>query len=90
MKLRLLFLLILVVMLIIPTYSQTTPYVPTATMPPADWHLAPNSPYINKGTDGKNPGADIDAVERAICGVIEGRPCGQAPKAATFPTVKKL
>jgi hypothetical protein len=31
-----------------------------------DYHLQPSSPYKNKGTDGKDLGADIDAVNSAI------------------------
>lgn len=34
--------------------------------------LRPDSPYKGKGTDGKDPGADIPAVIRATCGVISG------------------
>lgn len=34
-----------------------------------DYHLAASSKYKGKGTDGKDPGADIDAVLEAIHGV---------------------
>jgi len=34
-----------------------------------DYHLQPSSPYKNKGTDGKDLGADIDAIRSAIRGV---------------------
>lgn len=34
-----------------------------------DYHLGPGSPYKNQGTDGKDLGADIDAVNSAITGV---------------------
>ncbi len=34
-----------------------------------DYHLQPSSPYKNLGTDGKDLGADVDAVESAIAGV---------------------
>jgi hypothetical protein len=34
-----------------------------------DYHLQPSSPYKNKGTDGKDLGADIDAVNSAVAGV---------------------
>lgn len=34
-----------------------------------DYHLGPGSPYKNQGTDGKDLGADIDAVNSAIAGV---------------------
>ena len=34
-----------------------------------DYHLLPSSPYKAKGTDGKDLGADIDAINSAIAGV---------------------
>jgi hypothetical protein len=34
-----------------------------------NYHLAPTSPYKNKASDGKDPGADIDAVQAATAGV---------------------
>jgi hypothetical protein len=34
-----------------------------------DYHLLSSSPYRNKGTDGKDLGADIDAVNSAVAGV---------------------
>jgi hypothetical protein len=34
-----------------------------------DYHLLASSPYENKGTDGKDLGADIDALMNAIAGV---------------------
>ena len=34
-----------------------------------DYHLQSTSPYKNAGTDGKDLGADIDALEAAIAGV---------------------
>jgi hypothetical protein len=34
-----------------------------------DYHLEPSSPYKGKGTDGKDLGADIDAINSAIAGV---------------------
>jgi hypothetical protein len=34
-----------------------------------DYHLQPSSPYKGKGTDGKDLGADVDAVDSAIAGV---------------------
>lgn len=34
-----------------------------------DYHLLPSSPFKNKGTDGKDLGADMDAVMNAIAGV---------------------
>ena len=36
----------------------------------ADYRLASGSPYKSKGTDGSDPGADVDAVEAAISGVV--------------------
>jgi hypothetical protein len=34
-----------------------------------DYHLQPSSPYKGKGTDGKDLGADVDAVVSATAGV---------------------
>jgi hypothetical protein len=34
-----------------------------------DYHLQPSSPYKNRGRDGKDLGADVDAVESANAGV---------------------
>jgi hypothetical protein len=34
-----------------------------------DYHLQPSSPYQGKGTDGKNLGADVDAINSATAGV---------------------
>ena len=34
-----------------------------------DYHLQPSSPYKGLGTDGKDLGADVDAVESATAGV---------------------
>jgi hypothetical protein len=34
-----------------------------------DYHLRPSSPYKGKGTDGKDPGADLDAIRAATAGV---------------------
>jgi hypothetical protein len=47
-----------------------------------NYRLAPGSPYKGQGTDGKDPGADIDAVAAATAGVVSGvwtAPAGQAP-----------
>jgi len=38
-----------------------------------DLHLAPNSAYCKAGTDGKNLGADLEAIARATAGVESGR-----------------
>src|SRR5436190_1729520 len=37
-----------------------------------DYHLATTSPYRNGGTDGKDIGADIDALMAATAGALEG------------------
>src|SRR5690242_8536115 len=51
------------------------------------YRLKDDSPYRHAGTDGKDLGADIDAVERATCGVVEGRPCVPVgPTAPAAPT----
>jgi hypothetical protein len=34
-----------------------------------DYHLQPSSPYKNRGNDGKDLGADVDAIASAIAGV---------------------
>jgi hypothetical protein len=34
-----------------------------------DFHLLATSPYKGKATDGRDPGADIDAVNAALIGV---------------------
>jgi hypothetical protein len=39
----------------------------------ADYHLDAASRYKNKGTDNKDPGADIQEVQRATEGVIAGQ-----------------
>jgi Bacterial Ig-like domain (group 2) len=37
-----------------------------------DYHLLPSSPYKNAGTDGRDAGADIDAVLAATAGAVAG------------------
>ncbi len=37
-----------------------------------DWHLASNSPYKGKASDGADPGADIDMLMNATRGAISG------------------
>jgi hypothetical protein len=37
-----------------------------------DYRLGPASPYKNAGTDGKDPGAAIDALEAATAGAVSG------------------
>jgi hypothetical protein len=39
------------------------------------YELTAGSPFKHAGTDGKDVGADVAAVDAATCGVIEGRPC---------------
>jgi hypothetical protein len=34
-----------------------------------DYHLQPSSPYKHKGTDGRDLGADMDAITAATAGV---------------------
>jgi hypothetical protein len=33
-----------------------------------DYHLQPSSPYKKKGTDGKDLGANVDAINSAVGG----------------------
>ena len=40
-----------------------------------NYRLSGSSPYKNAGTDGKDVGADIPAVERATCGAVNGTYC---------------
>ena len=40
-----------------------------------NYRLADVSPYKGAGTDGKDVGADIDDVEAATCGAIDGTYC---------------
>ena len=42
----------------------------SGTATPADLSLSSNSPYKWKGTDGRDPGADVAAVLKAIQGVV--------------------
>lgn len=39
-------------------------------MSAADLHLSATSPYANKASDGRDPGADVPAVEEATAGVV--------------------
>ncbi|HTD45721.1 MAG TPA: hypothetical protein VK881_00475, partial [bacterium] len=38
----------------------------------SDYHLVPGSPYKNAGTDGRDIGADIDAINAATAGALPG------------------
>jgi hypothetical protein len=42
-----------------------------------NWRLSPTSPYKGAASDGKDIGADIDVIERAIAG--DATPSGQSP-----------
>ena len=38
-----------------------------------NYRLGPASPFKNAGTDGKDPGAAIDALEAATAGAVSGQ-----------------
>jgi hypothetical protein len=44
-----------------------------------DYRLGPRSPYKKKGTDGRDPGAAIDAIEAATAGAVSGRRAPDSP-----------
>ena len=50
-----------------------------------DYHLVPGSPYKGAGTDGRDVGADIDAVMAATAGVIGGVPTSPPPPSPPPP-----
>ncbi len=56
--------------------------------PPDDLHLATGSPHKNAGTDGKDIGADVDAVLAATLRVVQGNPPppSNVPPPAISPT----
>jgi hypothetical protein len=54
--------------------------------PNDDYRLRPDSPYKGAGTDGKDLGADIDAVNEATKGVTDGKPPESQPPAAVSVT----
>src|SRR3989442_1179495 len=56
-------------------YPATLNDVGFADLPRRDYRLGPSSSYKNAGTDGKDVGVDIDAVETATCGAVDGVPC---------------
>src|SRR5205823_1982750 len=56
----------------------TTPVV-NAYYGGADYHLVSGSPYRNAGTDGKDVGADVDAVNAATANAITGTTSGTPP-----------
>jgi len=50
-----------------------------ANLAGGDYHLAPTSPYKNAATDGKDPGADIDALTAATASALSGGGTGGGP-----------
>ena len=52
-----------------------------------DYRLQATSPYKNAGTDGRDVGADIDSVNAATAGVVNGIGPGAPPADTTPPTV---
>ena len=51
------------------SYPTTTTAVGLANIAAEDYRLLPTSPFKGKATDGRDPGADIDAVAAATVGV---------------------
>jgi len=62
------------------SFPLTTADVGFVNVAAGDLHLAARSPYHGRGTDGRDPGADIDAVLSAIRGVVR-------PPSPTSPAV---
>jgi len=56
-------------------------------LPGGIFRLAGSSPYKNAGTDGKDIGADIDVVDAATCGVVNGTYCQAFGGAPVGPTL---
>ena len=52
-----------------PKDAKAVGFVNFANGNGGDYHLRPNSPFKGKGTDGKDLGADVDAVLAAVAGV---------------------
>jgi len=52
-----------------------------------DYHLASSSAYSNAGTDGEDLGADIDGVNRATAGAVNGTTTTPPPSDTTPPAV---
>jgi len=63
--------------------SSYNPGVGFANYAGADYHLTASSPYKNAGTDGRDLGADIDAVLAATATAVSGN----TPSDTTPPTV---
>lgn len=53
------------------SFPRTIADVGFVNVAAGDLHLAATSPYHGHGTDGRDPGADIDAVSRATRGVVQ-------------------
>jgi hypothetical protein len=53
----------------LPASTETVQFVNYDGGNGGDYHLQPSSPYKGKATDGKDLGADVDAVNSAIAGV---------------------
>jgi hypothetical protein len=53
----------------LPASTETVQFVNYNGGNGGDYHLQPSSPYKGKATDGKDLGADVDAVNSAIAGV---------------------
>src|SRR3989442_1161630 len=71
-------------------YPPTLSDVGFADLPRGDYRLAPSSSYKNAGTDGKDVGADIDAVEAATCGAVDGVPCSAANPGSPLPPLPMI
>jgi hypothetical protein len=52
----------------------------------SDYHLAANSPYKNAGTDGRDLGADIDAITAALAFGASSLQLETSPGVATLPS----
>jgi hypothetical protein len=47
------------------SYDASYPYPPAENVARHNFRLAPTSPFKGYGLDGKDPGADLDAIEAA-------------------------
>lgn len=72
---------------IFPATRNAVQFVNPGTGDNQDYHLQPTSPYKNAGTDGKDLGADIDALTRALAGVVSSTPPpSPSPEPTPTPT----
>jgi hypothetical protein len=55
-------------------FPRSPSHVGFADYDQGNFALDASSHYRNAGTDGKDPGADMSALSRAVAGVVEGRP----------------